>query len=107
MMEKQYKKFHFQEVDWLIYFPLYGNCGKYRGYTIFLVERKDGKLQTEQTLKLGDVLDRPEIDQHYPHTVGYYRSAAGDGADFKPEYLELRGIGTVEEFWMFLNSLNL
>jgi hypothetical protein len=106
-LESQYKKFHFQEVDWLIYFPSYGNSGKYRDYTVFLVERTGGKLQKERTLTLGDILDRREIDQHYPHTVGYFKFATGDGADFKPEYLELRGINTVEEFWMFLNSLNL
>ncbi len=106
-MEPQSKKFHFQEIDWLIFFPVCGNSGKYRSYTVFLIERKGGKLQKEQTLKLGDVLDRPEIDLNYPHTVGYFRSTIGNGENFKPQYLELRGIYMVEEFWMFLNSLNL
>ncbi len=107
MLGAQYKKFHFQEIDWLLYFPAEGNEGKYRSYCVTLVKRKNGILEPEQIVLLGEVLDRPEIDQGYPHTVGYYKNSSGQDSDFKPEYLELRGISCVEDLWFFLNSLNL
>jgi len=53
---------------------------------------------------LGEFLDRTEVDYNYPHTVGYYKESKGEGANFQPEYLELRKIRTVEEFWLFLNA---
>ncbi len=102
-MDQPTKNFHFQEIDWLIIFPLEGNAGKYRGYTVWLRERKAKESSEVKQVKLGDVLDRPEIDGRYPHTVGYYKACL----DGKPEYLEFREIRTVEDFWAFLNSVNL
>ena len=58
-------------------------------------------------MKLGDILENPEFEQRYPHTVGYFKHNTGNDAEFKPEYMELRKIRTIEEFWMFLNALNL
>jgi hypothetical protein len=52
-------------------------------------------------------LDKPEIERNYPHTVGFYKLSSGKGANFKPEYLQLRRIQNVEEFWMFLNALDI
>ncbi len=95
----QTKKFHFQEIDWTISFPLEGNSGKYRGYKVWL-EMHSGEAERS---RLGDVLDMPEIDDRYPHTVGYYKACIGR----RPEYLELREIRSQEEFWAFLNSVNL
>ena len=43
----------------------------------------------------------------YPHTVGFYKEFAGEGSEFKPEYLEIRKIETVEDFWQFLNALDI
>ena len=72
-----------------------------------LIDRKKGTSQAGKLVKLGEVLENPELEQHYPHTVGYYRESSGEGADFKPDYLEIRKIGTVEEFWLFLNALDM
>ncbi|MCW4017939.1 MAG: hypothetical protein NWF00_04580 [Candidatus Bathyarchaeota archaeon] len=106
MMDSQSKKFHFQEIDWVISFPVDGNKGKYREYAVVLLESGGGASEVK-SLRLGEILDRAEIDNQYPHTVGYYKTCAGKDADFKPEYLELREIRTVEEFWAFLNAANL
>ena len=103
-MENQFKKFHFQELGWLVYFPIHGNEGKYNSYFVFF---KRGLTQPEKRVKLEEILDDPEFEQRYPHTIGYYRESTGDGENLKPEYLELRKVCTVEEFWFLLNSLNI
>jgi hypothetical protein len=103
-MISQFKKFHFLELDWLVYFPSSGNEGKYNRYNVVF---KKGISHPEKTVRLCEILEDPEFELHYPHTVGYYKLSDGDGRRFKPDYLELRKIGTVEEFWMFLNSLNI
>ena len=106
-MESRTKKFHFQEIDWVIYFPRHGNKGKYRDYKVTFRDRKNGVTQPGKRIKLGEVLDKPEIDQGYPHIVGFYKVSSGRGADFKPQYLELRKIATVEDLWFFLNALDI
>jgi hypothetical protein len=95
------------EIDWLVYFPRYGNKGKYLNYSVMLIERKKGTTQAGKLVKLGEVLENPEFEKRYPHTVGYYKESSGEGANFKPEYLEIRKIRTVEDFWMFLNALDI
>ncbi len=52
-------------------------------------------------------MERTEINDNYPHTIGYYKESSGEGASFRPEYLEIRIIRTVEDFWAFLNSLDI
>jgi hypothetical protein len=106
-LESKTKKFHFQEIDWVLYFPRDGNNGKYRNYTVTFRDRKKRITQPGKRIKLGEVLDKLEIDRNYPHTVGFYKVSSGKGANFKPEYLELRKIQTVEEFWFFLNALDI
>jgi hypothetical protein len=103
-LENQFRKFHFQEIGWLVYFPSCGNEGKYISYSVVF---KRGISQPERRVKLGEILDNPEFEQRYPHTVGFFKVSSGDGADFKADYLELRKIRTVEEFWSFLNALNI
>ena len=100
------KKFHFQEIDWVICFPAEGNAGKYRDYLV-LLEQEEGKFSEGKQVRLGEVFDRVEVERHYPHTVGYYKASSGEDVDFEPQYLEIREIKTVEEFWGFLNALNL
>lgn len=106
-MESKTKKIHFQEIDWIVYFPKHGNEGKYLNYDVMFKDRKGEMTQPARRIKLGKVLDRPEIEGNYPHTVGFYKLSTGKGAKFKPEYLELRKIHTVEDFWMFLNALDI
>ncbi len=103
-MRNQFKRFHFKELGWIICFPVDGNEGKYVDYTVVF---NRGLAQPEISVKLGEILDAPEFDRRYPHTVGYYRESSGQDSDFKPDYLELRRVCTVEEFWLFLNSLNI
>lgn len=102
----QTKKFHFQEINKIVVFPPEGNKGKYRNYRV--------QIQTPKTINqdgaltmLGDFLDSPEVDSNYPHTVGYFKEHSGESDNFKPDNLELRKIFTVEEFWLFLNAVNL
>jgi hypothetical protein len=97
------KKFYFQEINTIVCFPNHGNRGKYCNYGVYLKSRETVN-QAGKTAILGEFLDNPEVDNNYPHTVGYYKESAGEGASFQPEYLELRKICTVEEFWLFLNS---
>jgi hypothetical protein len=103
----QFKVFHFQEIDWLVYFPSCGNTGKYCNYSVLLRERKGGLPRPGKRVTLSEVLDNPEFEKRYPHTVGFYKSFSEEGADFEPRYLEIRIIRTVEEFWLFLNALNI
>ena len=106
-MENETKNFHFIEIGWIVSFPRYGNKGKYCNYRVVLTDRKRGAAQPGKYVKLGELLENPEFEKHYPHTVGYYREFSGEGANFEPEYLEIRKIGTVEEFWLFLNALDI
>jgi len=106
-LESRTKKFHFQEIDWVIYFPRRGNKREYRNYNVTFRDRKRGIPQPGKRIKLGEVLDKPEIDRCYPHTVGFYKVSSGKGAKFKPQYLELRKIQAVEELWFFLNALDI
>ena len=106
-MENETKKFHFIERDLLVYFPKDGNKGKYLNYSVIIIDRKKGIKQSGKLVKLGEILENPEFENCYPHTVGYYKEPCMEGAEFKPEYLELRKIGSIEEFWLFLNALDI
>jgi len=105
--ENETKKFHFMEIDWLVYFPRCGNKGKYLNYSVTLIERKKGATQPRQLVKVEEIVENPEFEKQYPHTVGFYKECSGEGEEFKPEYLEIRRISTVEEFWLFLNALDI
>jgi hypothetical protein len=107
MLEAEAKKFHFMEIELLVYFPKCGNKGKYLGYDVIVVDRKKGAPQSGKQVKLGELLENREFENSYPHTVGFFKKSAGEGAEFKPEYLEIRKINSVEEFWLFLNSLDI
>ena len=106
-MGNETKKFHFVEMDWLVYFPKDGNKGKYLGYNVMLIDRKKVADEPEKRITLHEILETPEFEKSYPHTVGYYKDATGEGEEFKPEYLEIRRISTIEEFWLFLNALDI
>ena len=103
----QFKVFHFQELDWLLYFPSGGNKGKYCGYTVLLKERKKSGTDADGCVRLGDVVERRELEDHYPHTVGFFKGSGEEGADCKPQYMEIRIVHNIDEFWFFLNALNL
>jgi hypothetical protein len=106
-LENGTKKFHFMEIDWLVYFPKGNNKGKYLNYSVMLIDRKKGANQPERIVTVEEIVEKPEFEKQYPHTVGFYKKSSGEGAEFKPEYLEIRRISTVEEFWLFLNALDI
>jgi hypothetical protein len=98
-----FKVFHFQELDWLLLFPVDGNQGKYCTYNVLLKERR----QKSKPVPLGAVMERAELEEHYPHTVGYFKASCDELPDGELRYLENRRIHSVDEFWLFLNALNL
>ena len=97
------KNFHFQELNWIISFPQHGNKGKYINYTVTL--KKGAEAARKQ--RLGDVLEGQEFEKNYPYTVRYYKSSSEKTLECPAEFLEIRGIRHVEEFWAFLNSLDI
>jgi hypothetical protein len=106
-LDSETKKFHFMEIDWLVCFPKCGNKGKYLTYDVTLTDRKKGAKQPEKNVKIKEIVENPDFEKQYPHTIGFYKEFSGEGAEFKPEYLEIRRISTVEEFWLFLNALDI
>jgi hypothetical protein len=104
-METKSKKFHFQEMDWIVSFPCSGNEGrKYLFYSVQLIDRKNK--QSKDTL-VADIVDNPIFENRYPHTVGFFRSSVNSECNFESNFLELRIIRCIEDFWKFLNDLNL
>jgi hypothetical protein len=106
-LSAQFKVFHFQELDWLLYFPSEGNKGKYCGYTVLFKDRKRRESTVNDHATLGDVLQCREIEENYPHTVGFFKGSCNEGIDGELKYLEIRMVHSVDEFWLFLNALNL
>jgi len=105
-LEKKFKNFHFQEIDWLICFPDTGNEGrKYLFYSVQFIDRKTKK-NKPQTI-LADIVDSPMFESGYPHTVGFFRDLVIGEGNSLVNYLELRIIRCIEEFWKFLNDLNI
>jgi hypothetical protein len=101
------RNFHFMEFDWLVSFPKCGNKGKYLQYTVMFVNRKKGATQPGKLVRLVEIVENREFENCYPHTVGFYKESTGEGDEFKPEYLEIRRINSVEGFWLFLNALDI
>ena len=100
------KKFYFQDIDRIIEFPNLGNEGKYMGYRVRVKCTENVNDSVEPTV-LGQFLESTEVENKYPHVVGYFKDAEGEGPNLRPQYLEIRKIATVEEFWLFLNALDL
>ena len=93
-------------MDWLICFPSKGNEGrKYLYYTVTFIDRK--KQDPEAQVSLVDIIDNPEFENKFPHTIGFFRKSTDEKADLASNYLEIRIISNLEEFWKFLNDLNI
>lgn len=99
--------FHFQELDWLLFFPSEGNHGKYSGYSVLFIDSRGKKTNQKTNVLLGALLERREIDEHYPHTVGFFKSPSFAKADNGLCYMEIRIIHNLDEFWLFLNALDI
>ncbi len=90
-----------------MYFPAKGNHGEYNGYTVSLKEKKKKANFPQKSLTLGCILERAELNENYPHTVGYFKITSDEMPTGEIRYLENRIIHNVDEFCLFLNSLNL
>lgn len=105
-METKSKNFYFQEMDCVISFPSTGNEGrKYLFYTVQFIDRRNKTIKPQAIL--ADIVDSPLFDNRYPHTVGFFRDSVDKEGNFEANYLELRIVGSLEEFWKFLNDLNI
>jgi hypothetical protein len=99
------KKFHFQELDYIITFPDSGNDGKkYQDYSVVVSSLKEKS--ADGCVCLVDIVESPEF-QSFPHTVGFFKSETAKPSNIGSDYLEIRIVRCVEEFWKFLNDLNL
>jgi hypothetical protein len=100
------KKFHFQEINWIITFPGSGNKGKkYPDYLVLLSVLKNTSLN--EKVRLIDIVENIEFQERFPHTVGFFKSETNESPCEGLNYLELRIVGSVEELWKFLNDLDL
>lgn len=105
-MSSQFKVFHFQELNWLIYFPNGANKGKYLNYNVLVRDKRNSSRRPKQ-VTLGELLESREFEQQCPHTVGFFKSNEAQDVDAaEPRYLEIRTIRTIDEFWLFLNALD-
>ena len=104
-MDETLKSFHFQELGWLVSFPNSGNQRKkYADYFVLFAENKgDAKV----CLVLSSVINDPRFEGSLPLTVGFFKELPGNEKDCGNAYLEIRIIRAVEDFWKFLNDLDL
>jgi hypothetical protein len=87
-------------------FPIKGNEGrKYLDYSVMFIERKKGKVETQ--VRLEELTGTPEFEGNFPHTVGFFRDPVDVGVDVSPVYLEIRIVRSIEEFWKFLNDVDI
>jgi hypothetical protein len=101
-------KFHFKEIDWIIYLPSHGNEGRNpKKYGVTYLDRKKGKTQIGRMIELEDALSRAAIAQKYPHTVGFYLASKGRGKTWEPDYLRKKKIRSKRSFYIFLKELGL
>jgi hypothetical protein len=93
-------------MDWVITFPNTGNKGKkYPDYSVMLSDLKKGNL--EENVCLIDIVENAEFQSKFPHTVGFSKSKICERPGSESRYLEIRLIRSVEDFWKFLNDLDL
>jgi hypothetical protein len=101
-------KFHFKEIDWIIYLPSHGNEGrKSKKFGVTYLDRKKQKTQKGRMIELDDVLSRATIAKKHPHSVGFYLSFNGRGKTWEPDYLRTKNIKSKRGFYAFLKELGL
>ena len=86
-------KFHFREIDWVIYFPRTGNQGRrILNYGVAYRDRINKRTQPGIRINLSDVLAEPIIKTNYPHNIALFQRSVGKGNNWRPEYIEERTI---------------
>ena len=99
-------KLHFQEIDWVIYFPSYGNEGReLPKYGVAFRDRINKVTQGGLRINLGDVLAHPSITDGFPHTIGLFQDSEGRGNNWEPEYIEIKQIGDKEELLQWIGQI--
>jgi len=99
-------KFHLREIDWVIYIPICENKGKKQiDYLVTYRNRKSGQTQKKRRINLQEVMNKPEINTTYPHSIGVYLDSSGRGKKWIPEYLLTKKISNNQAFKKLLNSL--
>jgi hypothetical protein len=92
-------------MGWIISFPRSGNENrKYLYYTVQFWDRKNNSVDN---VCLSEKVDTPEFEAHFPHTIGFFKGPINEKTDPKSAYLEIRVVNSLEEFWKFLNDLNI
>ena len=93
-------------MNWVISFPCAGNEG--RKYLYYSVEYEDlSKSEGRKKLCLGEILEDPKFEENYPYTVGFFKGSINEKIESGSSYLEIRIIRSIEDFWRFLNDLDL
>ena len=101
-------KFHFKEINWVIYLPSHGNEKReYEKYGVTYRDRKKGTSQPGRSIGLKETLSKSAIKRKWPHTVGFFLSSKGKGESWKPDYLRSRKLRTEKAFYKFLKELSL
>lgn len=99
-------KFHFIQIDLVVYLPIVENKGKNQeDYLVTYRDRKSGQTQNKRRIKLQEVINQPKIRNNYPHLIGVYLDSSGRGKNWTPEYLITKKISNDQEFLILLNSL--
>ena len=89
----------------LLFFPSTGNEGrKYLYYNVDFTNLNKGNERAKACLT--EIVDSPEFEKNYPHTVGFFKGPL-NREEGKSCYLEIRFIRSIEDFWKFLNDLNI
>ena len=101
-------KFHFKEIDWIVYLPSHGNEGrKYEKYGVAYRDRKRGRSQSGRRVSLGEVMRESAIKDNYPHTIGFFLASQGKGPSWSPDYLRTKKVRGRKAFLNFLKELGL
>ena len=101
-------KFHFKEIDWVLYLPSHGNDGReMKKYGVTYRDRRKGKSQTGRSIALHEVLKKTTIKKKWPHTVGFFLASKGRSDSWKPDYLRTRKLKTEKAFYRLLKELSL
>lgn len=86
----------------------HGNEGRvYEKYGVAYRDRRRGRSQPGRRVSLKDALSKSEIKKKYPHTVGFFLASSGKGSSWKPDYLRIKRVRKIKEFYDFLRELGL
>ena len=74
-------------------------------YSVLFTNLKTKQARSE--IILADIVDSKMFENGFPHTIGFFKQLINDETNFPETFLEIRIIRCIEEFWKFLNDLNI